>query len=55
MEELNNLPYLENIVREVLRLHSPVVGGQKEAMRDSVIPVETPFLDKNGMPQYSIR
>lgn len=55
MEELNSLPYLENFVREVLRLQSPVIGGQKAAMRDCVIPVERPFIDKHGNMQTSIR
>ncbi|KAF7971062.1 hypothetical protein HWV62_22113 [Athelia sp. TMB] len=55
MEELNNLPYLDKVLREVLRLEPPVSGSRKEAMRDCVIPVEKPFLDKYGKTHNSIR
>ncbi|KAF7342579.1 hypothetical protein MSAN_02014600 [Mycena sanguinolenta] len=48
MEELNSLPYLEAVVREVLRVHSPVVNTQRMAMQDDTLPLATPYIDKEG-------
>ncbi len=54
MEELNELPYLDKIVRETLRLHPPVTMVIREAQRDDVIPVSEPFLDARGKLQHGI-
>lgn len=54
MEELNQLPYLDKVVRETLRLHSPVTMVSREAQYDDVIPVSEPFLDASGKLQHGI-
>ena len=48
MEELNALPYLDLVVKETLRHHTPVPVSARAAMRDDLIPVETPFVDRRG-------
>ena len=53
MDELNALPYLEKVVREVLRLHAPVVGTIRAAMEDTIIPVAKPYVDRHGVPARS--
>jgi cytochrome P450 len=55
MEDLMSLPYLDAVVREALRLHSPVSNLIKVAMKDDLVPLDTPFTDKNGNTQYTIR
>jgi cytochrome P450 len=55
MDELSALPYLDAVVRETLRLHSPVPSSIRIAMKDDVIPLNTPFLDKNKETQYGIK
>ncbi|KAJ7793505.1 cytochrome P450 [Mycena olivaceomarginata] len=34
MDELNSFPYLENVVREVMRVYPPVAFSRREAMED---------------------
>ncbi|KAJ7473689.1 cytochrome P450 monooxygenase [Mycena galericulata] len=48
MEELNSLTYLENVVRETMRVHSPVVFTTRMAMEDDVLPLSKPYIDKEG-------
>ncbi|KAJ7746491.1 cytochrome P450 [Mycena maculata] len=55
MDELNSLQYLDCVVRETLRVHAPVVTTQRMAMRDDVIPLGTPFTDRNGIVLESLR
>ena len=55
MDELNELEYLDFIVRETLRLHAPVPGTVREAVKDDVIPLNTPFTDAKGQVHDSIR
>lgn len=55
MDELMSLPYLDAVVRETLRVHSPVPGTTRIAMKDDVLPVEKPFTDKYGVVHDSIR
>ena len=55
MDELNALPYLDMVVREALRLHCPVPSTIREAMADDVIPLNKPFVDKNGVTHDSIQ
>lgn len=55
MEELQALPYLEMFSREVMRHHSPVPMSERAATKDDMIPVETPFTDRNGVQQNFIR
>ncbi|KAJ7702686.1 cytochrome P450 [Mycena rosella] len=45
MDDLNALPYLDCVVRETMRAHAPVVATFRTAMRDDVIPLETPITE----------
>ncbi|KAJ7230274.1 cytochrome P450 [Mycena pura] len=54
MEELNSLPYLENVVRELLRVHSPIVSAQRQAMQDDVVPLSKPYVDSHGKEHDSL-
>ncbi|KAI0791591.1 cytochrome P450 [Irpex lacteus] len=54
MEELQALPYLDMVVKEVLRHHTPVPAAIRMAMKDDVIPLNTPFVDRNGVVQDAI-
>ncbi|PVG01510.1 cytochrome P450 [Serendipita vermifera] len=54
MEELNSLPYLDAVVREILRYHSVVLGTVRAATEDDVIPLETEFIDRHGKTRNSI-
>ena len=55
MDELMALPYLDAVVRETLRVHSPIPSIERVAMKDDVLPVEKPYTDKNGVVHNSIR
>ncbi|PVG01515.1 cytochrome P450 [Serendipita vermifera] len=47
-ESVNALPYLEAVARESLRFAPPIENTSREALQDDVIPVEKPYMDKNG-------
>ncbi|KAF7294573.1 hypothetical protein MIND_00993800 [Mycena indigotica] len=55
MDEINALPYLDCVVRETLRIHAPLPSTVREATQDDVVPLETPFTDKNGVVHDTIR
>lgn len=55
MDDLNSFPYLDFVVRETLRLHTPVPMTSRIAMKDDIVPLKTPFVDKKGVTQHSIR
>jgi cytochrome P450 len=55
MDQLNSLPYLENVVREVLRLHAPVPGTMRSATEDVILPVSEPYRDRDGKTRSEIR
>ena len=54
MDELMALPYLDMVVKEVLRLHTPVPSTVRIATKEEVIPVSEPFTDRNGEVQDKI-
>lgn len=54
MDELNSLPYLDAVVRETLRIHAPVPSTIRVAVKDDVVPLGTPFVDKKGKVRDSI-
>ncbi|KAF4577163.1 hypothetical protein EYR36_005150 [Pleurotus pulmonarius] len=55
MDELNALPYLDRVVRETLRVHSPVPAIGRVATVDDEIPLSQPVTDVNGDVHHSIR
>ncbi|OCH86067.1 cytochrome P450 [Obba rivulosa] len=55
MDELNTLPYLDAVVRETLRFHSPVPFTLREATKNDVIPLNTPYTDIRGQVHDSIK
>jgi cytochrome P450 len=55
MDELNALPYLDAIVGEVMRLHPPVPCTMRVAMKDDVLPLSKPVMDRRGVLRDSIR
>jgi hypothetical protein len=55
MDELNALPYLDAVVRETLRIHSPVSNSGRVATRDDTIPVGKAWKNKHGVDQSGIR
>ncbi|KAJ7673675.1 cytochrome P450, partial [Mycena polygramma] len=48
MDELNSLPYLESVVREVLRVYAPVTFLDRVALEDDVLRLSKPYIDKTG-------
>ncbi|KAI0688229.1 cytochrome P450 [Cytidiella melzeri] len=55
MDELQALPYLDMVVKEVLRYYSPVPLSARSAMKDDVIPCSTPYTDKDGVQRDHVR
>jgi cytochrome P450 len=55
MDELNSLPYLDAVVREIARVHPPVPETIRVAMKDEVLPLNTPITDKNGVVRDFLR
>jgi len=55
LDELNALPYLDMVVRENLRLHAATASTTRRAMKDDVIPLASPIIDKNGVLRSEIR
>jgi hypothetical protein len=54
MDELNTLPYLDKVLREVLRLYSPAVYTVRAASKDTVVPVSKPYVDRYGKTRNEI-
>lgn len=55
MDELSELPYLDAVVRETMRVHAPVPVTVRMAIKDDVIPLHTPYTDVRGEAHDSIR
>ena len=54
MDELNSLPYLDNVVREALRLYAPVPATMRAVAKDDIVPLSEPYTDKEGNKHDSI-
>ncbi|KAG8794251.1 hypothetical protein FRC12_025164, partial [Ceratobasidium sp. 428] len=55
MAELEKLTYLDNVIRETLRLYPAVPMVSRMAYEDAVIPVGQPYKDRYGVTQSEIR
>ncbi|KZO98275.1 cytochrome P450 [Calocera viscosa TUFC12733] len=55
MDVLNELPYLDMVIKESLRLCPPVPYTTRTAVHDDTLPLSRPVMDKNGISQDSIR
>ncbi|KAJ7139269.1 cytochrome P450 [Mycena epipterygia] len=55
LDELNALPYLESVIRETMRVHSPVAHTSRMAMADDIIPLSRPYVDGAGRTHESLR
>lgn len=55
MDDLAALPYLDQVMRETMRLHSPVALMNRVADRDDVIPTSEPIEDRQGRTLHSIQ
>ncbi|KAG8740823.1 hypothetical protein FRC10_003851 [Ceratobasidium sp. 414] len=55
MGELDKLPYLDNFVREVLRVYAVAPMVSRQAVQDAVIPVAESYKDRYGVVQTEIR
>jgi hypothetical protein len=51
---LHALPYLDSVVRESLRLYSPVAFSTRMAFEDDVLPLSTPYVDKQGREYHGL-
>ncbi|KAJ7250801.1 cytochrome P450 [Mycena rebaudengoi] len=51
---VSDLPYLDSVVNEVLRLHPPVTESLRVAQHDDVIPFSTPVTTASGESVTSI-
>uniref|UniRef100_A0A0W0FKH2 Cytochrome p450 n=1 Tax=Moniliophthora roreri TaxID=221103 RepID=A0A0W0FKH2_MONRR len=47
-DQLVNMPYLDAICRETLRLYAPVIRSVRTSTRDTVIPLATPMTGTDG-------
>ena len=54
MDELMALPYLDAVLRETLRVYPPVPNTSRFAMKDDVLPVEKPYMDRYGVVRDTI-
>ena len=55
VDELLRLPYLDHVVREALRVHSPVTNTMRVCMREAdEVPVSEPYTDRDGVLRRTI-
>ena len=54
-EELNALPYLDGVIREGLRLCSPVPGTVRNTVQAAEIPLGVPVQDRYGKTISSVK
>ncbi|KAL1681037.1 cytochrome P450 [Schizophyllum commune] len=53
-ETIHAMPYLNAVVKEILRFHSPVYSTSRTATQSDVIPLERPIFDQHGRPIFEI-
>ncbi|KAF8517393.1 cytochrome P450 [Hysterangium stoloniferum] len=53
-EAISALPYLDMVVRESLRLFSPISQTMRIATKDDIVPVSGPYRDRKGQKRIEI-
>src|ERR1700742_2330472 len=53
--ELSKLTYLDYVIRETLRLYSPIYNTERTAVKDDVIPLRVPITHTNGVVLHELR
>lgn len=54
-KDIESLPYLSAVTKEVLRLHCPVRATSRSATEDDLIPLDHPITLKDGSTTSAIR
>ena len=54
MDQLNSLTYLDHVVKETMRYHSPIAMLSRIATKDDVIPLSKPYTDVRGIQHNRI-
>lgn len=55
MDDLSALEYLDHVVRETMRVHSPVTSTIRMATQDDAIPTEHEWTDRHGVRRREVR
>ncbi|KAG6909598.1 hypothetical protein DXG01_016637 [Tephrocybe rancida] len=55
MDQLNGLPYLDMVVRETLRVHTPVPSTIRTAVKDDILPLGQSITDRKGVVHDTIK
>lgn len=55
LNELDGMEYLDWVIRESLRVYSPLQPVLRYALHDDVIPLSEPIIDKDGKYQDRIK
>jgi cytochrome P450 len=55
MDQLNTLPYLDMVLREILRVHPSVPSIGRMALKDDILPLSKPVIDRQGKVHENIR
>jgi cytochrome P450 len=55
MDQLNMLPYLDMILRETLRVHPVIPSIGRMAVKDDILPLSEPVIDRHGKVHENIR
>jgi cytochrome P450 len=54
LNALDKLPLLDAVIRETMRVHSPAPCVHRAAVKNDVIPLARPFVDRDGFLRESI-
>ncbi|KAG8878195.1 hypothetical protein FRB98_006327 [Tulasnella sp. 332] len=54
MDELNAMPYLDNVVKEILRLTPPIPTTKRIIKTDAIIPLAFPVVGKDGKEIFEL-
>jgi hypothetical protein len=55
MDELNGMTYLDYVIRETLRLYSPVPNTVRAPTKDTVVTLSEPYTDRHGVKRHELR